>query len=99
INERVKLPTGYNIDWEGEYVSQKRANARLMIVLPITILIIFILLYTMFKSFKWAGLIMVNIAIAPIGGLLALLITGTNFSVSSGAGFLDLFVVSVITGG
>ena len=98
VNEQVKLPTGYNIDWEGEYASQKRANARLLIVLPITILIIFILLYTMFKSFKWAGLIMVNIAVAPIGGLLALWFTGTNFSVSSGVGFLALFGVSVQTG-
>jgi heavy metal efflux system protein len=98
VNEQVKLPTGYTIDWEGEYASQKRANARLLIVLPITILIIFILLYTMFKSFKWALLIMVNIAIAPIGGLIALLITGTNFSVSSGVGFLALFGVCVQTG-
>ena len=98
INERVQLPTGYSLDWEGEYASQKRANQRLLIVLPITILIIFILLYTMFKSFKWAALILVNIAIAPIGGLLALLMTGTNFSVSSGVGFLALFGVSVQTG-
>jgi len=67
-------------------------------VLPITILIIFIILYTMFKSFKWASLIMANIAIAPIGGLLALWFTGTNFSVSSGVGFLALFGVSVQTG-
>ncbi len=98
VNAQVKLPTGYTLDWEGEYASQKRANERLLIVLPITILIIFILLYTMFKSFKWALLIMANIAIAPIGGLLALLITGTNFSVSSGVGFLALFGVSVQTG-
>jgi len=98
VNDQVKLPTGYALDWEGEYASQKRANERLLIVLPITILIIFILLYTMFKSFKWALLIMANIAIAPIGGLLALLITGTNFSVSSGVGFLALFGVSVQTG-
>jgi len=98
VNEQLKLPTGYTLDWEGEYASQKRANERLLIVLPITILIIFILLYTMFKSFKWALLIMANIAIAPIGGLLALLITGTNFSVSSGVGFLALFGVSVQTG-
>src|SRR5271165_1855332 len=82
----------------GEYASQKRANARLLIVLPITILIIFIILYTMFKSFKWTMLIMANIAIAPIGGVLALLLTGTNFSVSSGVGFLALFGVSVQTG-
>ena len=98
IDEQVKLPTGYSVKWEGEYQSQKRANARLLIVLPITILIIFILLYTMFKSFKWASLIMVNVAIAPIGGLLALWFTGTNFSVSSGVGFLALFGVSVQTG-
>ncbi len=98
VNEQVKLPTGYSIDWEGEYASQKRADARLLIVLPITILIIFIILYTMFKSFKWALLIMANIAVAPIGGLVALWITGTNFSVSSGVGFLALFGVSVQTG-
>jgi cobalt-zinc-cadmium resistance protein CzcA len=98
VNERVKLPPGYTLDWEGEYASQKRANERLLIVLPITILIIFIILYTMFKSFKWALLILVTIAIAPIGGLLALLMTGTNFSVSSGVGFLALFGVCVQTG-
>ncbi len=98
VNENVKLPVGYHLKWEGEYASQKRANARLMIVLPITIMIIFIILYTMFKSFKWAMLIMANIAIAPVGGLLALLFTGTNFSVSSGVGFLALFGVSVQTG-
>ncbi len=98
VTEEVKLPTGYHLQWEGEYASQKRANARLLIVLPITILIIFIILYTMFKSFKWSLLIMANVAIAPIGGLLALLLTGTNFSVSSGVGFLALFGVSVQTG-
>ncbi len=98
VNEQVKLPTGYSIDWEGEYASQKRANQRLLIVLPITVLIIFVILYTMFKSYKWALLIMVTVVIAPIGGLLALLITGTNFSVSSGVGFLALFGVSVQTG-
>jgi cobalt-zinc-cadmium resistance protein CzcA len=98
VNDQVKLSPGYHIDWEGEYESQKRANERLLIVLPITILLIFIILYTMFKSFKWALLILVNIAIVPIGGLLALLITGTNFSVSSGVGFLALFGVSVQTG-
>ena len=98
VGEQVKLPPGYTVDWEGEYASQKRANARLAIVLPITILIIFFILYAMFKSMKWASLIMVNIAIAPIGGLLALWLTGTNFSVSSGVGFLALFGVSVQTG-
>ena len=98
VNEQIKLPLGYRIDWEGEYESQKRADARLLIVLPITILLIFIILYTMFKSFKWALLILANVAMARIGGLLALLLTGTNFSVSSGVGFLALFGVSVQTG-
>ncbi|MFZ3342890.1 MAG: CusA/CzcA family heavy metal efflux RND transporter [Terriglobales bacterium] len=98
VNEKVKLPLGYTLRWEGEYASQKRANARLLIVLPITILIIFVILFTMFNSYKWTGLIMVNIAVAPIGGLLALLITGTHFSVSTGVGFLALFGVCVQTG-
>jgi cobalt-zinc-cadmium resistance protein CzcA len=98
VNEKVKLPLGYTLRWEGEYASQKRANARLLIVLPITILIIFVILFTMFSSYKWTMLIMVNIAVAPIGGLLALLITGTHFSVSTGVGFLALFGVCVQTG-
>jgi cobalt-zinc-cadmium resistance protein CzcA len=98
VTRQVKLPTAYHLKWEGEYASQKRANARLLIVLPITIFIIFVILYTMFKSFKWSMLIMANVAIAPIGGVLALLMTGTNFSVSSGVGFLALFGVSVQTG-
>jgi cobalt-zinc-cadmium resistance protein CzcA len=98
VTRQVKLPAGYYLKWEGEYASQKRANARLLIVLPITIFIIFVILYTMFKSFKWSMLIMANVAIAPIGGVIALLMTGTNFSVSSGVGFLALFGVSVQTG-
>lgn len=98
VNEEVKLPVGYRIDWAGEYASQQRAQQRLMIVVPLTVLIILIILYTMFKSFKWAQLMLVNIAMAPLGGLLALLVTGTHFSVSSGVGFLALFGVSVQTG-
>jgi len=98
VNAKVQMPRGYRIDWEGEYESKKRADERLLIVLPVTILIIFVILYTMFKSFKWALLIMANVAMARIGGLLALLFTGTNFSVSSGVGFLALFGVSVQTG-
>jgi len=98
VNAGVKLPPGYTIDWAGEYESQKRSERRLLLVLPITILLIFIILYTMFKSMKWALLILTNVAMARIGGLLALLITHTNFSVSSGVGFLALFGVSVQTG-
>jgi cobalt-zinc-cadmium resistance protein CzcA len=98
VRAQVKLPVGYHIDWAGEYESQKRSQRRLSIVVPITLLVIFIILYTMFGSAKWAGLILANVAIAPIGGLLALLITGTHLSVSSGVGFLALFGVSVETG-
>jgi len=98
VNAGVKLPPGFTYDWAGEYESQKRAQRRLMFVLPLTILVIFIILYTMFKSMKWALLIMINVAMAPFGGLLALLATGTNLSVSSGVGFLALFGVSVQTG-
>jgi cobalt-zinc-cadmium resistance protein CzcA len=98
VAERVKLPQGYTVGWEGEYQSEKRSERRLLIIVPITVLIIFIILYTMFHSFKWATLILANVAMARIGGLLALLVTHTNFSVSSGVGFLALFGVSVQTG-
>jgi cobalt-zinc-cadmium resistance protein CzcA len=98
VSANVKLPQGYTIDWAGEYESQKRSQRRLLMVLPLTILLIFLILYTMFKSFKWALLILTSVALAPVGGTVALLLTGTNFSVSSGVGFLALFGVSVQTG-
>ena len=98
VNAKVQLPRGYHIDWEGEYESQKRAQARLFVIVPLTILMIFLILYTMFRSFKWAILILANVALAAIGGSFALLVSGTNFSVSSGVGFLALFGVSVQTG-
>jgi heavy metal efflux system protein len=98
VQQQVKLPVGYHLDWAGEYESQKRSQRRLQIVLPITILVIYVILYSMFGSAKWSMLILANVAMAPIGGLLALLLTGTHFSVSSGVGFLALFGVSVQTG-
>jgi heavy metal efflux system protein len=98
LNATVKLPAGYTIDWSGEYESQQRSQRRLMIVLPGTLIAIFIILYSMFRSVKWALLTLTNVTMAPLGGLLALLITGTNLSVSSGVGFLALFGVSVQTG-
>jgi cobalt-zinc-cadmium resistance protein CzcA len=98
VDQQVKLPEGYHIDWAGEYASQKRAQKRLSIVIPLTLLVIFMILYSMFGSMKWAGLILVTVAMAPIGGIAALFLTGTNFSVSSGIGFLALFGVSVQTG-
>ncbi len=98
VNAKVQLPRGYHIDWEGEYESQKRAQARLLIIVPLTILVIFMIIYSMFRSPKWAALILATVAMASAGGLLALLVTGTHFSVSSGVGFLALFGVSVQTG-
>jgi len=98
VNREVKLPQGYTLDWAGEYESQKRANHRLAVVIPLTILVIMLVLYSMFRSFKWGFLVLLNLGLAPIGGLLALLITGTHFSVSTGVGLLALFGVSVQTG-
>jgi len=98
VNRDVALPAGYHLEWAGEYESQKRADKRMDIVIPITVLAIFLILYTMFRSFKWAMLILISVIMASIGGPLALFITHTNFSVSSAVGFLALFGVSVQTG-
>jgi len=98
IAKNVQLPHGYRLEWSGEYDSETRAEKRLLLILPLTIFLIFIILYSMFRSFKWALLILLNVAMARVGGLLALYVTGTFFSVSSGVGFLALFGVSVQTG-
>ena len=98
INKKVKMPPGYGISWSGEYESEKRAEARLALIVPLTILVIFIILYTMFRSFKWSMLILLNVGLARVGGFLALVVTGTYLSVSSGVGMLALFGVSVQTG-
>ncbi|HEX3745855.1 MAG TPA: CusA/CzcA family heavy metal efflux RND transporter [Bryobacteraceae bacterium] len=98
VKRDVQLPRGYHLGWEGEYQSAQRARARLAIIVPLTILLISMILYTMFRSFKWAMLILVNVMVGTVGGFLALLITHTNFSVSSGVGMLALFGVSVQTG-
>jgi len=98
VKAKVQLPRGYHLEWEGEYESEQRAAARLAIIVPLTIMLIFFILYTMFHSFKWASLIMINVVVAFIGGVIALVITHTNFSVSSGVGVLALFGVSVQTG-
>ncbi|MGD0938837.1 MAG: CusA/CzcA family heavy metal efflux RND transporter [Terracidiphilus sp.] len=98
VNRNVSLPAGYHLEWAGEYESQKRADKRMAIVVPITVLAIFMILYTMFRSYKWALLILVSVLMASIGGPLALFLTHTNFSVSSAVGFLALFGVSVQTG-
>jgi len=98
VEHNVKLPSGYHLEWAGEYESQKRANKRMAIVVPVTVLAIFLILYTMFRSVKWAMLILISVIMASIGGPLALFLSHTNFSVSSAVGFLALFGVSVETG-
>jgi len=98
VNSQVQLPRGYHFVWEGEYESQKRAEARLFFIVPLTVFFIFVIIYMGFGSAKWACLNLVNMIVARIGGLLSLLVTGTHFSVSSGVGFLALFGVSVQTG-
>jgi heavy metal efflux system protein len=98
VNQRVKLPTRYTFEWAGEYESQKRSEARLLLIVPLTVFLIFLIIYGAFGSAKWACLHLVNVAVARVGGLVALYITGTHFSVSSGVGFLALFGASVQTG-
>jgi cobalt-zinc-cadmium resistance protein CzcA len=98
VGHNVNLPSGYHIEWAGEYASQKRADKRMALVIPVTVLVIFLILYTMFRSYKWSVLVLVSVIMASIGGPLALFLTGTNFSVSSAVGFLALFGVSVETG-
>jgi cobalt-zinc-cadmium resistance protein CzcA len=98
VTHEVQLPRGYQIKWEGEYESQKRSEARLLVIVPLTVGMIFMIIYGAFGSAKWALLQMVNVGAARVGGLAALFLTGTHFSVSSGVGFLALFGVSVQTG-
>jgi cobalt-zinc-cadmium resistance protein CzcA len=98
VRQKVPLPEGYHLDWTGEYESQQRANRRLAIVVPITLLLMSFILYSAFDSWKWVGLILAVVSLSPLGGLLSLLLTHTHFSVSSGLGFLALIGVSVEIG-
>jgi cobalt-zinc-cadmium resistance protein CzcA len=98
VSKQVPLPRGYHINWEGEYESEKRADARLLIIMPLTVFLIWLIIYGAFGSAKWACLHLVNVGVARVGGLAALYFTGTHFSVSSGIGFMALFGVSIQTG-
>ena len=81
------MPAGYDLNWSGEFESQRRAEARLAMMIPLRFLPICFVLFFMFRSVKWTLIILVNVLLARIGGVLALFLTGTNFSVSSGIGF------------
>jgi heavy metal efflux system protein len=98
VGQKVKLEEGYHLDWTGEYESQQRANRRLAVIVPITLLLMSFILYSAFDSWKWVGLILAVVGLSPLGGFLSLLLTGTHFSVSSGLGFLALIGVSVEIG-
>ncbi len=95
VTTQVQLPRGYHVNWEGEYESQKRSQARLLIILPLTVFLIFMIIYGAFGSPKWAFLNLVNLGMAPIGGLLALYVTSTHFSVSSGGVSVQTGVIMV----
>jgi cobalt-zinc-cadmium resistance protein CzcA len=98
VGQKVHLDEGYHLDWTGEYESQQRANRRLAVIVPITLLLMSFILYSAFNSWKWVALILAVVALSPLGGFLSLLLTGTHFSVSSGLGFLALIGVSVEIG-
>lgn len=98
VRGQVTLPAGYSLSWSGEFENQERAMNRLSIIVPISILLIFILLFDAFKSFKGAALILLNIPLALIGGILALYLTGIPLSVSAAIGFIALFGQAVLNG-
>ncbi len=75
VETKVKLPPGYRLEWAGEYESQKRSARRLAVIIPLTLLLIFLILYSMFSSMKWASLVLLNVAMAPVGGILAMYFT------------------------
>nr|MBL8410999.1 efflux RND transporter permease subunit [Dechloromonas sp.] len=94
----LKLPPGYSINWSGEFENQERAMKRLMLVVPLSILFIFVLLFDAFESFKDALIIICNIPFALIGGIFALLLSGIPLSVSAAIGFIALFGQAVLNG-
>jgi cobalt-zinc-cadmium resistance protein CzcA len=98
VNAKVKLPQGYRLDWGGEYSEYTASRHQLSIILPLTLFLIFLLLFALYSNFKFPLITVLGVVLsAPVGGILALWITGTPFSVSSGIGFLALFGVSVQT--
>ncbi|MDR1757995.1 MAG: CusA/CzcA family heavy metal efflux RND transporter [Bacteroidales bacterium] len=92
------LPKGYEIEWAGDFENQQRASKRLGEVIPVSICLIFLILFIMFRDFKDAGLVLLNVPFAIVGGIAALLITDTNFSISAGIGFIALFGICIQNG-
>jgi cobalt-zinc-cadmium resistance protein CzcA len=98
IAENVKLPGGYRIAWAGEFESLQNAQARLAIIVPISLLLIVVLLYGLFNSLRDSLMVLMGIPFAAGGGVLALYFSGLNFSISAAVGFISLFGVSVMNG-
>ena len=98
VQASVHLPAGYLTAWGGEFENQQRAMARLSLIVPISVLLIFVLLFHAFGSVKHAALILVNVPFALIGGILALYLTGIHLSVSAAIGFIALFGQAVLNG-
>lgn len=98
IDEQVKIPPGYWIEWGGAFENQQRALQRLSIIVPLTVFFIFVLLYTAFNSVKYAALIIANVPFATIGGLISLFISGQYLSVPSAIGFIAVFGVAMLNG-
>ena len=98
VSQKVQLPQGYRADWGGEYSEYTASRAQLAAIVPLTLLLIFLLLFFLYRNFKFPAIALAGVLMsAPVGGILALWLTGTPFSVSSGIGFLALFGVSVQT--
>ncbi len=98
VSNNVKLPTGYRITWSGEFENQERAMKRLSVVVPISLLLIFVLLFDAFSSFKRAALILLNVPLALIGGFVALWVFSIPLSVSAAIGFIALSGQAVLNG-
>ena len=98
IDAKVKLPTGYYIEYGGQFENLQAASARLMIVVPLALFLIFVLLYTTFRSVKLAAVIFLNVPLAATGGIIALFVRDMPFSISAGVGFIALFGVAVLNG-
>jgi cobalt-zinc-cadmium resistance protein CzcA len=98
VDRSVKLQKGYTMVWQGDFENQQRATKRLEEVVPISLLLIFILLFVMFGNLMDAALVFLNVPFAIVGGILALLLTGTNFSISAGIGFIALFGICIQDG-
>jgi cobalt-zinc-cadmium resistance protein CzcA len=98
VNANIKLPDGYDIGWTGEFENQVRATQRLSQVVPISLILIFVLLFIMFGNIKDSLLVLANVPFALIGGIIALHITGMNFGISAGVGFIALFGICIQNG-